>query len=290
MSHLGPEISGLLDGRLAPDEAERVLAHLAVCDDCAAEVAAARATRAALAGAGDVTPDPRLTARLLALGSVTPPGPPRRTPPLGAGSLPMPGSGLPHGTVRGDLAPRRRPLVPLLAGVAGAGLLVTCFSLGNEPQVTVDARPAQALTALQIASVATGSPIDLDAWFAAHPWAVPVTVPAGHQVAAVRTDADELEIDLIGPDGLVVVRQTRGRLGEVGTAIEVGGHEVRQLASSPPCVAWQAGDAVVAVVASGSQQAVEPVVAAYPVEAYDDGASARLGRGWHVLLTAWSSS
>ncbi len=288
MSHLDSLLSALLDGQLPPDEAERALAHVAVCSECAADLAAARAARAALAGADVVPPDPRLTARLMALGSVAPPGPARHDPPPGAGSLPLPGSGLRHGTVRGDLAPRGRPLLPMVAGAAAVSLLVACFSLGAEPEVTVDARPAQALAALQTASSTVGSPTDLDGWLSAHPWAAPVTVPEGYRVFAVRTGDDELEIDMVGPEGMVVVRQTRGRLGEVGTAAEVGGHEVRALSTAPPCVAWQSGDAVVTVIA-GSADAVEPVVSAYPVQEYDGGASARVGRGWQILMTAWSS-
>lgn len=289
MSHLDSLLSALLDGQLPPDEAERVLSHVAVCPPCAAELSAARAARAALSGIPQIEPDPRLTARLLALGSTAPPSPPRRTAPPGSGSLPLPGSGLTHGTLRGDLTPRRRPVLPLVAGFAGAGLLAACFTLGAEPEVSVDARPAQALTVLQTAAAAAGSPTDLDTWLDSHPWAAPVTVPEGYRVTALRTADDELEIDMTGPDGLVVVRQTRGRLGDVGTVVQVAGHEVRGLSSAPPCVAWQSGDAVVTVIA-GSTEAVEPVVAAYPVQAYDDGASARVGRGWQILLTAWSSS
>lgn len=291
MSHLGSLISAFVDGQLDPQESARVRAHVAGCTPCLVELRAARSARATLAGVGGVDPDPGFTARLLALGCGAS-APERPAVTLGADSLAMPGSGLQRGTLDGDLGPHRRPVLPILAGVAGAGLLAACFTLGAEPEVLLDDRPVEALSALQAAAVSssTADVADLDDWLADHPWAAPVVVPDQHVVTAVKTGADEVEIDMIGPDGLVVVRQTRGRLGEVGVAVEVAGHEVRKVAESPPCVAWQSGDAVVSVIAESSHRAVEPVIDVYPVQAYDDGASARVGRGWNVLLTAWSDT
>ncbi len=86
-----------------------------------------------------------------------------------------------------------------------------------------------------------------------------------------------------------MVTQTRGRLATAGTPVEVAGREVQLIDDNPWTLAWQSGDAVVAVVVEGPPWSATPVVAAYPVEAYDGGASARVARGWQ-LLTAWSGS
>ena len=293
MSHLGSWISALADGQLCPQDAERALAHVAGCPQCADELAAARNARAALASSRDLCPDPDLTARLLALGATPPqPPPPRRAGP-GSGSLPMPGSGVTSGGMPGDLGPRRSR-VPLVAGAFSGVMLVLLFVLGNEPDVSFEARPAAALAAPQEAAVAVsygGQDVtaELDTWFGRHPWAVPVAVPDGYAVAAVRTDTDRLELDLTGPDGLVVVTQTRGRLATAGTPVDVAGRQVQLIDDSPWTVAWQSGDAVVSVMVEGPPWSATPVVAAYPVEAYDGGASARVARGWQ-LLTAWSGS
>jgi hypothetical protein len=81
VSHLGPLVSALADGELAPDAAERALAHAAGCDRCAAAVEAERSTKALLSGAGAPPPSPDLLARLGRIGG--PEGPlPARTPPM----------------------------------------------------------------------------------------------------------------------------------------------------------------------------------------------------------------
>ncbi|MDO8121396.1 zf-HC2 domain-containing protein [Isoptericola sp. b490] len=298
MSHLGSLVSALADGQLRPEEAERALAHVAVCTECADELAAARAARAALASAGDLAPDADLTARLLALAdsppaeppSVRSPRPPRPGP--GTGSLPIPGTGSRAGTLSGGVA-QRRSRVPMVAAVLSGVLLFALFALGNEPDITFAPRPADALSTLHDAAVAADGGRDglaaLDSWFAAHPWAVQARVPDGYRLAAARTTSHRVELDLEGPDGMVVVTQTRGRLTGGGVAVEVGGHRVLQMGDGPALLAWQSGDAVVSVVAEGPPWAATPVVAAYPVESYDGGAPARVTRGWQIL-TAWSGS
>lgn len=287
MTHLGSLISALADGQLPPDQTERALAHVAGCAQCAAELAAARAARATLAGAADLQPAPDLTARLLALGAA----PPQARPRPGSASLLLPGSGQAAWTLRGDVTRPRRSRVPAVVGIAAGGLIGVLFVLGSEPEVEVTARPAAALAALHEASVAarTGTgDTDLAQWLADHPWARSVPVPDGYRVAATRTSADQLEVDLAGPDGLVVVTQTRGLLAAGLPAVEVAGRSVHTVGDNPWCVAWQSGDAVVSVLVEGPRWAATPVVAAYPVVEHDDGATARVGRGWQVLLTAWS--
>lgn len=303
MTHLGSQLSALADGQLAPDVAERALAHVAGCPQCAEGLAAARAARAALAAAREVAPTPDLTARLLALGAPGPLDPPfaarpARPAPLGSSSMTLPGTGAYRGSYDGSVLPRKRPVLPVAAAVVALGLVSAAYVMGGEPDVSVDAQPVAALSALSAAAVAVSTPgrgsaddpasVDLDGWLADHPWAVDVVVPEGHRVAAVHASDDELEVDLAGPDGLVVLRQIRGRLADVGEVVQVAGRTVRQIAWSPSCLAWQSGDAVVTVVAEGPRSALDPVVAAYPVQAYDAGAPARVGRGWQLLMTAWS--
>jgi len=304
VTHLGSQLSALADGQLAPEAAERALAHVAGCPECAEGLAAARAARAALSAAREVAPDPELTARLLALGTLRPEPvqPPRvaRTAPLASAPMALPGTGAYRGSYDGSVLPRKRSVLPVAAAVVALGLVSAAYVMGGEPDVSVDGQPVAALSVLSAAAVAVSTPprgsgspadpadVDLDAWLADHPWAVDVVVPQGHEVAAVRATDDELEVDLDGPDGLVVLRQLRGRLADVGEVVQVAGRSVRQIAWSPTCLAWQSGNAVVTVVAEGSRAAVEPVVAAYPVQAYDAGAPARVGRGWQLLMTAWS--
>ena len=143
MSHLGSLLSALADGQLRPETAERALAHVAVCPECAEELAAARAARAALAGAGDLRPDPGLTARLLALGTA-PQVAPKPRPALGSTSLPMPGSGgRPPVVLPGGLPTRHRLRLPVVAGALAGVLLAVMFALGDEPDVTPSGRPAR---------------------------------------------------------------------------------------------------------------------------------------------------
>jgi Putative zinc-finger len=169
VSHLGAWVSALVDGQLSPAETERALAHVAGCPACADELAAARQARRALSIAPDVAPDPELTARLLALGSLPGQGQqqgpgqkqgqgqkqghspvPRRDPhrsvvPLGESAYAVPAKAL-----SGDLVARRRSPARILAGsLAGAGVvLAALFVLGERPAVVPATHPAEALTAL----------------------------------------------------------------------------------------------------------------------------------------------
>lgn len=164
MTHLGTQISALADGQLAPAAAERAMAHVAACADCAAELASARAARRALAAAFEVPVDPQLTARLIALGQCE--RKPRSTARLAEGSVPMPGSReaerVPAGCLRGEVSRSRlsgfsaHMVVAATAGlgVAAAGLL----ALGAQPEVTPRAHPAHALTLLSRAAPAQGPP------------------------------------------------------------------------------------------------------------------------------------
>lgn len=225
MSHLGSWVSALVDGQLAPPEAERALAHVASCPSCADEVAAARQARRALSVAPDVVPDPELTARLLALGTAaTPPAGPRRehqraVVPLGESAYAVPAKAL-----SGDLMGRRRSPARLLAGtLGGLGVVLgVLFVLGDRPAVVPATHPAEALTALgaapqasppsrtdgarlvtalattpRPATTGTAVPDPADGaavvdWMHREGWSGPAALPAGYRVTAVRiTAADD---------------------------------------------------------------------------------------------------
>jgi anti-sigma factor RsiW len=67
MSHLGDRLSALVDDELSHDERDRLLAHLAACQDCRAEAAALRALKRRVGALGDAVMDVRLLARLVEL-------------------------------------------------------------------------------------------------------------------------------------------------------------------------------------------------------------------------------
>lgn len=154
MTHLGSQVSALVDGQLPPDEAERALAHVAACAECAAALTSARAARRALSQARDVPVDPDLTLRLLALGRGTPETPAHTRPaPAGVGSVPLPGTRarpVPDDCLVGDLVRRRRvPALVLTAALAGTGVAFAgLVALGDQPQVVPAADAATALTLL----------------------------------------------------------------------------------------------------------------------------------------------
>jgi anti-sigma factor RsiW len=160
MSHLGSQLSALVDGQLPPAAAERALEHVAGCAECAAELRAARTAREALWAATDVPPAPDLTARLLALGSAADDGAaasPRRMPRGGevvgfGGSVPLPGHDplrVPRGCLQGDVVQRRvpRPVLVAALGCVGA-FLGGLVALGGQPPVVPETQRSYALALL----------------------------------------------------------------------------------------------------------------------------------------------
>ncbi len=328
MTHLGTQLSALADGQLGPAATERAMAHVAACADCADGLAAAHAARRALASAFEVRPTADLTARLLALGAQQPgaslPGPvgtgrrPVSADPAAPWAdgrcvpLPEARGKLPAGGLRGDVRPRRLPVLAMTAGTLGLGLVAVLFVLGGEPMASPDHHPARALGLLSRAADAvdgqaafttvdaTDSTLGPAATTAqltdpAYAWAEPVPVPEGYRVAAVRAldgQAPAVEVDLVGPHGLVVVTQTLARLDESsvgGVATVIGDRTVLVLSSSPWRAVWQSGDVMVDIVAEVPSGAVSDLVSTASVRAYDDGAPARLVRGWHTLVASWRS-
>jgi anti-sigma factor RsiW len=74
--HLGERLSALIDGELSDAQRERVLAHLAKCDDCRQEAAALRLLKRRMHGLGEAAAADALTWRLLALAPASGPGRP----------------------------------------------------------------------------------------------------------------------------------------------------------------------------------------------------------------------
>ncbi|GHF65013.1 zf-HC2 domain-containing protein [Streptomyces thermodiastaticus] len=89
--HLGDRLSALVDGELGPDARERVLAHVATCPKCKAEVDAQRRLKSVFAQAAPPPPSESLLARLNGLAWGGDPG--SGGVPLGGGGLrsPFPG-------------------------------------------------------------------------------------------------------------------------------------------------------------------------------------------------------
>jgi hypothetical protein len=67
MSHLGQRISALIDGELSDAERDRVLAHIAGCDECRQEAVALRALKRRMHSLGEAMVDAALTGRLMAM-------------------------------------------------------------------------------------------------------------------------------------------------------------------------------------------------------------------------------
>ena len=61
--HLGQRISALIDGELSDSERDRVLAHIAGCDDCRQEAVALRALKQRMHSLGEAMVDAALTGR-----------------------------------------------------------------------------------------------------------------------------------------------------------------------------------------------------------------------------------
>jgi anti-sigma factor RsiW len=67
MSHLGQRLSALIDSELSDFERDRVLAHLAHCDDCRGEAIALRGLKQRIHALGETMADTALTGRLMAM-------------------------------------------------------------------------------------------------------------------------------------------------------------------------------------------------------------------------------
>jgi putative serine protease PepD len=199
MSHLGSRISALVDGQLSVADTEKALAHVAVCPECSAELAASRAARRALASADEVAPAPDLTARLLSLGcSPDPFAPPVRQSrdELASYGAASGGLGGRRGSLRGDVGHRRSSVRIAAGSMAGLGAVAAMlFMLGERPDVVPTVHPGvdlgllgQAVTVEPTSSDGqigtTGWPVadgtgETVTWLRAHAWSFPTELPAG---------------------------------------------------------------------------------------------------------------
>jgi anti-sigma factor RsiW len=68
VTHLGEQISALIDGELTGAELDRANAHLAACEHCRAKAAEERQIKGALRALFEVDGDDKLTRRLLDMG------------------------------------------------------------------------------------------------------------------------------------------------------------------------------------------------------------------------------
>ena len=123
MTHLGRNLSALVDGELSPAERDRAHAHLAACEQCRAEANALRELKKRTRGLPDAPVGDALTRRLMFIGEPGGPVPLRRH----RGPLPR---AVPFGRPR-----HRGRYVALGAACVVAGLSVTAFSLGGSPSV-----------------------------------------------------------------------------------------------------------------------------------------------------------
>jgi anti-sigma factor RsiW len=78
VTHLGEQVSALIDGELTGAELDRANAHLAACERCRAEAAEMRELKRALRALFEVDGDDRLTGRLLAMAGPGGPVPSRQ--------------------------------------------------------------------------------------------------------------------------------------------------------------------------------------------------------------------
>ncbi len=321
-AHLGSWISALVDGQLDVAATERALAHVAACPQCAAELSAARSARAALTSVDEPCPAPDLTARLLSLAGSAPtenassdpfaPPVPGSQSELASYGVTSSGGWLGRPAVRGDLR-QKRSSVRLAAGsMAGLGCVAAMlFVLGEQPEVVPTSHPGADLGLLG-GAVTEREPVAFDAaipsdevagpgvgtdsvaWLQAHRWSFPSQLPSGWAVSAVRWSGDDarvLEVDVLGPDGSLVVTEQQGRLDTDAIAgaptSRVGGRSVYVLSYEPWHVVWQADSTVVQVVASESTGSADQLVGAFPGGAYDDGVPAQITRGWDTVTGAF---
>jgi len=146
---LGPRIADLADGRMAPAEAEKAFAHIAVCATCRDALAAQRAVISRLDTVGLVEPSTDLFSRLTGI-AATDPSPVPAIPAQGGAGL-RPGgaagrrpAGLAPGATHPPTPGRRGRIV--LASAAGAAALAVTVVVGGSSALTsaVVSRPSVA--------------------------------------------------------------------------------------------------------------------------------------------------
>ena len=137
MTHLGDQISALIDGELTGADLDRANAHLAACERCCAEAAEMRQLKRALRALFEVDGDDELTGRLLAMAGPGGPVPSHqdRREQYRRGQGKGPRGKRPHGRGgRGDGdAPRSRTRYVVWSAVSlfVVGIGAAAFSMGG---------------------------------------------------------------------------------------------------------------------------------------------------------------
>jgi anti-sigma factor RsiW len=137
VTHLGVQISALVDGELTGAELDRANAHLAACESCRAEAAGIRQLKRSLRALFEVEGDDELTRRLLDMGGPGGPVPSRqdRREQYRRGRGKAPRDKRPHGRGgRGDGdAPRSRARYVVWSAVSlfVVGIGAAAFSMGG---------------------------------------------------------------------------------------------------------------------------------------------------------------
>ncbi|MER7404471.1 zf-HC2 domain-containing protein [Streptomyces sp. NPDC000070] len=180
--HLGDRLSALVDGELGHDARERVLAHVATCPKCKAEVDAQRRLKNVFAEAAPPPPSESFLARLQGLPAGG--GPDGDATPPGGGALPGGQSGRfgssgAFGAKRGDrfefgYVPAR-PHVPVLPsddrGLPAGSRGFRIHEVGRHESERSSSRlrfafaaaGAVSLAAIALGGVTTGTPTDTEA-------------------------------------------------------------------------------------------------------------------------------
>ncbi|WP_435596380.1 anti-sigma factor family protein [Streptomyces albogriseolus] len=159
--HLGDRLAALVDGELGHDARERVLAHVATCAKCKAEVDEQRRLKNVFAAAAPPPPSESLLARLQGL----PAG-----GGFGDGGSPLGGSALPGGSTSGVFGPRRgerfefayAPVRRHHPAAAAAGLAAGRPS-SRGLRLAFVAAGAVSLAAIALGGVSTVTPVDAEA-------------------------------------------------------------------------------------------------------------------------------
>jgi anti-sigma factor RsiW len=189
MSHLGNQISALIDGELGGVELDRANAHLAGCAACQAEAAELRQLKRELRALGELDGADAVTSRLLAMIS-----------PDGAGAPAAPGSGAggavtarPLQRQPGRRARRRRgryamwgAMSLVVVGVGAAAFGMGGGSSANEPQITPQLEVYDLQHAISSGEVPFADPADRQA-----SGAVMTTVNAPVNALLLRLAAEE---------------------------------------------------------------------------------------------------
>lgn len=204
---------------------------------------------------------------------------------------------------------RGRAVIATLLGTSMVA--ASLFTLGDRPVVVPDRQQTDALSALAAAAqlqttddlvlasatgVVSSDPgsdgydHEVLEWMAEQGWPRPASLPDAVTVTALRFTGvgdDVLEVDLDTPFGDVVLREQHGRLdpdkvGDLRT-VATDGAPVYLVSDAPLHLVWQSSDTVVDLVAPGSLDDVLQLVSTFPVDEFDSGFQARVGRGWTTL-------